>query len=87
MFYYYYNPRTKKGALLKDHNSVVAESLVEDKNKDIIISVSGYSNTIKVYKWHFQSYAGDYEDCLDMVAEMPLGVELIKCVLLKSLGL
>ena len=83
MFYYYYNPRTKKGKLVKDFSEEVETSLLEDKENDILIAISGYSNTIKVYKYHFERYAGDYDDCPECIAEMPLDERLVSFIINK----
>lgn len=86
MFYYYYNPRTKKGKLVKDFSEKVEISLLEDKENDILIAISGYSNAIKVFKYHFESFAGDYEGS-ECIAEMPLDKELASSIINKYLKL
>jgi hypothetical protein len=61
MSYKYLNPRTRKHAETKDYNSVVIEQLFEDKENDIVLVTSSYSMTFKVFNYHFEGYAGDWE--------------------------
>ena len=60
--YTYYNPRTKKGAVIssiEDEKKVLF--LLEDLQNDILIVYSQTSCTIKCMKWHFEQYGGDTE--------------------------
>ena len=61
MSYKYLNPRTRKHAETEDYNSDVIELLLEDKENDIVLITSSYSMTFKVYNYHFEEYAGDWE--------------------------
>ena len=61
MSYKYLNPRTRKHAETKDYNSAVIEQLLEDRENDIVLVTSFYSMTFKMYKYHFEGYAGDWE--------------------------
>ena len=61
MSYKYLNPRTRKHAETKDYNPVVIEQLLEDKENDIVLVTSFYSMTFKVFRYHFEGYAGDWE--------------------------
>ena len=61
MCYKYLNPRTRKHAETKDYNSAVIEQLLEDKENDIVLVPSTYSMTFKMFRYHFEGYAGDWE--------------------------
>ena len=71
MSYKYLNPRTRKHAETKDYNSAVIELLLEDKENDIVLVTSSYSMTFKVYKYHFEEYAGDWEGP-ELTVECPI---------------
>ena len=68
MSYKYLNPRTRKHAETKDYNSAVIKQLLEDKENDIVLVTSSYSMTFKMYKYHFEEYAGDWEG-VELIAE------------------
>ena len=61
MNYKYLNPRTRKHAETEDYNSDVIELLLEDKENDIVLVTSSYSMTFKIFRYHFEDYAGDWE--------------------------
>jgi len=71
MSYKYLNPRTRKHAETKDYNSAVIEQLLEDKENDIVLVTSIYSMTFKVFNYHFEEYAGDWEGD-ELIAECPI---------------
>lgn len=70
--YVYYNPRTNRRAICEDINHKIEDQLLEDKENDILIVYSSFSKTIKVFKWHFHQYAGDYGDTTDNIGEVKL---------------
>ena len=71
MSYKYLNPRTRKHAETEDYNSDVIELLLEDKENDIVLITSSYSMTFKVFNYHFEGYAGDWEGP-ELIAECPI---------------
>ena len=73
--YRYINPRTHKWGSSENYSSQIVEALLEDKEHDIVLCTSKVSNTFKVFKWHPEGYAGDWEGA-DNIAELP--IELLK---------
>jgi hypothetical protein len=71
MSYKYLNPRTRKHAETKDYNSNVIELLLEDKENDIVFVTSSYSMTFKIFRYHFEGYAGDWEGD-ELISECPI---------------
>ena len=71
MSYKYLNPRTRKHAETKDYNSAVIELLLEDKENDIVLVTSFYSMTFKMFRYHFEGYAGDWEGP-ELMVECPI---------------
>ena len=71
MSYKYLNPRTRKHAETPDYYGRAIELLLDDKESDIILVTSSYSLTFKMYKWHFEEYAGDWEGP-ELIAECPI---------------
>ena len=69
--YKYLNPRTRKFAKADGYNETVIENLFDDKENDIILVTSSYSMTFKMYKWHFEEYAGDWEGP-ELIVECPI---------------
>ena len=69
--YKYLNPKTKKHAETHDYYESAIELLFDDKENDIILVTSSYSMTFKMYKWHFEEYAGDWEGP-ELIAECPI---------------
>ena len=69
--YKYLNPKTKKSAETPDYYERAIELLLVDKENDIILVTSSYSMTFKMYKWHFEEYAGDWEGP-ELIAECPI---------------
>ena len=76
--YKYLNPKTKKAAETPDWNERAIELLLADKENDVVLVTSSYSMTFKMYKWHFEEYAGDWEG-VELVAECP--ISSLKCYL------
>lgn len=70
MKYKYLNPRTRKCAETAYFNSDMIESLLEDKENDVVLVTSFYSMASKVFKYHFANYAGDWEG-EELIAECP----------------
>lgn len=71
MSYKYLNPRTRKHAETKDYNPAVIEQLLEDKKNDIVLATSTYSMSFKIFRYHFEDYAGDWEGD-ESIAECPI---------------
>jgi hypothetical protein len=71
MNYKYLNPRTRKHAETEDYNSAVIEQLLEDKENDIVLITSSYSMTFKIFRHHFEGYAGDWEGD-ELISECPI---------------
>ena len=71
MSYKYLNPRTRKHAGTKDYNAAVIELLLEDKENDIVLVTSFYSMTFKMFRYHFEGYAGDWEGP-ELIVECPI---------------
>ena len=69
--YKYLNPKTKKHAETPDYYKRAIELLLDNKENDIILVTSSYSMTFKMYKWHFEEYAGDWEGP-ELIAECPI---------------
>jgi hypothetical protein len=45
--------------------------LLEDKENDIVFVTSFYSMTFKVFNYHFEEYAGDWEGP-ELIVECPI---------------
>ena len=71
--YKYLNPKTKKFAETSDWYERAIELLLADKENDIILVTSSYSMTFKMYKWHFEEYAGDWEGP-ELIAECSISI-------------
>ena len=71
MGYKYLNPRTRKHAETKDYNSAVIKQLLENKENDIVLVTSTYSMTFKMFRYHFEGYAGDWEGP-ELIEECPI---------------
>ena len=69
--YKYLNLKTKKHAETPDYCERAIELLLADKENDIILVTSSYSMTFKMYKWHFEEYAGDWEGP-ELIVECPI---------------
>jgi hypothetical protein len=71
MSYKYLNPRTRKHAETKDYSSDEIKLLLEDKENDIVFVTSSYSMTFKIFRYHFEGYAGDWEGP-ELIVECPI---------------
>lgn len=76
--YTYFNPFTDTVARVSDHDSRVIDHLLEDKENQFLLVYSSFSCSLKIQKWHFPEYAGDYEG-VETINEVSLPTMLGSC--------